>query len=149
MANYEHATKIINEDQGGLTPVYGGSAFVTGSGVDAAGAATKYLTAAGQNHAAAAVPLHVVTKVGVIRNLYASYVTAPGGTDTGVFAVMLSTDNGASYSATALTCTITGTTKAGSDTTHAVAVAAGNTLAIREVSSAGTAAGATVTFEVG
>ena len=121
-----------------------------GSDGAAIGAATKYLAAPGVAVAAAELPLFVCDAPGKLRNLRCSLKTAPGGADTVIFAVLKSSDNGASWTATTLTCTITGAAKAASDKleAHAVDVAAGDLIAIRAISSAGTAAGpaATVSF---
>lgn len=125
----------------------GAPVVVTGHGEDATGAATKYLAAPGANHAAAAVKLLVAPRAGTIKRLRASATTAAGGSDTGVLTVVKSSDNAANYSDTALTCTLSGTGKAASDLTNEVAVAAGDVLAIKIVSSATTLAKVTASFE--
>lgn len=147
--NYDKIVNVANSQQQGSTTSFTGSTVViTGHGEDATGAATKYLTAPGGNHAAAQVKLLVPTRPCTIMNLYVSATTAAGGTDTGIVTVQKSVDNAANYTDTALTCTITGTTKAGSDTSNRVAIAAGDVLAIKIVSSAGTLAKVTASFEV-
>lgn len=148
--SYDHVPTLSNSHQGGGTSAgWGGDLLVTGAGLDAAGAATKYLTAVGQNHAAAQVVLCVVPEGFTnIHSLYVSLVTAPGGSDTYAVTVQKSTDNGATWSNTALTCTVTGANKSNSDTTNRPTVAAGNLLAIKAVSSAGTAAAATASLVV-
>lgn len=130
----------LRYEQGGL-PVF---ANATG----AIGAATRFPTTAGGPGSALEVAVGLVTRTGILRNLYASLVTAPGGTDTVAFTVRKSSDNGATWSSTTLTCTITGTAKGASDTTHAPAVTAGDLLSVQMVSSAGTAATPAIAFEV-
>lgn len=100
--------------------------------------ATKFLSAPGTTTAAAsAVELFVVPPGGgKIANLSASDGTAPGGSDSDAFTVQKSSDNGATWTDTALTATISASAKAASDTTHTVAVAAGDLLAIKVVASA-------------
>ena len=111
--------------------------------------ATKYLGDVSQAKAAAQVPRYVCRFTGeTIRNLAASLITAPGGADTVVFTVQKSSDNGATWTDTALTCTISAAGKAASDLTHSASLTAGDLLAVKAVSSAGTAADATVTFDV-
>lgn len=123
---------------------------ITGSTNTTLGAATKYLVSPGAAAANAQVPLHVVdagAQGGKLRNLRCSLTTAPGGTDTVVFTVQKSSDNGATWVDTTLTCTITGNAKSANDIdeSHATAVADGDLIAIKAVSSATTAAGATAT----
>lgn len=72
----------------------------------------------------------VMTRAGTLRNLFALLGTAPGGTDTVTFAMML---NGV---ATGLTCVITGTATSASDQVHTVDVKAGDKVSFRQVSSA-------------
>lgn len=122
-----------------VQPITGGS---EGSAI---GAATKYLAAPGVAVAAAQIPLFVARKACVLRDLAASLKTAPGGADTAIFTVQKSSDNGATWSDTALTCTISAAAKAASDLTNAVNLAVGDLVAIKVVSSAGTAAGPTAT----
>jgi len=122
---------------------------VTAGTTSTFGANTRFLGAVGSTIASAQVPLYVARFAGeTIRNLAATLVTAPGGTDTVVFTVQKSSDNGATWADTALTCTITGVAKSASDLTDAVVLAAGDILAIKTVSSATTAAQATATFDV-
>lgn len=112
-------------------------------------AATKYLATPGQAKASAQVALYAVRFTGeVIRNLSVNLATAPGGSDTVVTTVQKSSDNGATWTDTALTCTITGTAKAATDLTDAVTLTAGDLLAVKVVSSAGTAADCIATFDV-
>jgi len=112
------------------------------------GAATKYMIRGSAAVAASAACIATVTRTGVLRRLYANLLTAPGGTDTVAFTIQKSSDNGATWSDTTLTCTITGTAKGNSDTTHTPAVTAGDLLAVKMVSSAGTAADPSVGFEI-
>jgi hypothetical protein len=115
----------------------------------AIGAATKYLAAPGQAVAAAQVALYQARFSGeVVRNLSANLATAPGGSDTVAITVQKSSDNGATWSDLAVTATITGAAKSATDLVHSATLAAGDLLAIKAVSSAGTAASATVTFDV-
>ena len=122
---------------------------VTGGTTSTFGANTRYLTPPGAALSSSQVALYIARFAGeTIRNLWANLATAPGGTDTVVFTVMKSSDNGATWSDTTLTCTITGTAKSASDLTHAVTLAAGDLLCIKAVSNATTAAVATATFDV-
>lgn len=122
-------------EQGGMLAV-GGS----GASADTLGAATKYLPRSG-NVAAAQVSVGVATRAGILRNLRVGLNVAPGGADTVIFTAQKSSDQGATWTDTTLTATITGSAKSASDTTHAPAVAAGDWVAVKMVSSAGTAAG--------
>src|SRR5579871_3004053 len=81
-------------------------------------------------------PLYVAGYAGeTVRNLKVSVGTAPGVGETLAFTVQKSSDNGATWVDTALTCTIAGTSKAASDLAHAVALAAGDLLALKMVAS--------------
>lgn len=126
----------------------GGGLLVIANATGAIGAATRFPTTAGGAVSATEVAIGIVTRTGVLRNLRASLVTAPGGTDTVAFTVRTSSDNGATWAATTLTCTITGNAKAASDLTHFPAVTAGDLLSVQMVSSAGTAATPFIGFEV-
>jgi len=130
----------LRYEQGGMLC----SALSTG----AIGAATKYMSRGAAAVAASAVVIGTVTRAGVLRRLYANLLTAPGGSDTVAFTIQKSSDNGGTWSDTTLTCTITGSAKGNSDTTHAPSVAAGDLLAVKMVSSAGTAADPSVGFEI-
>lgn len=122
---------------------------VFGAASTAIGAATRYLSSAGTGASSAtAVVLEVVPFAGVLRNFFASAVTAPGGADTGIFTVYKSSDNGATFTATTLTCTISAAGKSANDITHFPAVAAGDLLAIQVVSTAGTLAGCSASFQL-
>lgn len=113
----------------------------TGGGLAALGAATVYLTAPGQNASATEIPLSMSTRSGVARSLYCYLGTAPGGADT----VIVTVRKNASDQAT--TCTITGAGQTCNDTTNTFTTAAGDRLAIKAVSSAGTAAALSCSFE--
>lgn len=122
---------------------------VTGGCAGAITAATKYLATPGQTKAAAQVALYRARFTGeVIRNLSCNLVTAPGGADTVAFTVQKSSDNGGTWADTALTATISTTGKSATDLTNSAVLTAGDLLAIKADSSAGTAADATVTFDV-
>jgi hypothetical protein len=135
------AGDALRWEQGGLQ-VAGGS----GASADTIGAATKYLPRSG-NVAAAQVPLGIATRAGILRSLRAGLNVAPGGADTVVFTVQKSSDQGATWTDTTLTCTISAAAKSNSDLTNRPAVAAGDWLAVKMVSSAGTAAGPVAGFE--
>ena len=100
-----------------------------------------YLTAPGQNASATEIPLSMSTRSGVARSLYCYLGTAPGGADT----VIVTVRKNASDQAT--TCTITGAGQTCNDTTNTFTTAAGDRLAIKAVSSAGTAAALSCSFE--
>lgn len=94
--------------------------------------------------AASEVPLFVVPVAGIIRNLYAKMKTAPGAAKTVTYTVKKSSDGGATWSNTTLTCDVAGTNTSASDNAHAPAVAAGDFLAITITSAdVGAAAGPT------
>lgn len=82
------------------------------------------------NHVNGNTPLFVAPAAGKIRNLYAKGKTAPGSGKTVTFTVHKSSDGGATYSATALTCGVVGTATEGADNTHVVDVAKGDLLQI-------------------
>ncbi len=113
------------------------------------GAATVFGTGPGLAFSAAAVALYVARFTGeTIRNLSVSLTTAPGGADTVIVAVMKSSDNGATYSATAVTCTISAAAKAATDLVNTASLTAGDIVAVRAISSAGTAAGCAISFDI-
>lgn len=116
----------------------------------APGAATKHGTAPGvATGAAAEIPVYIARFTGeVVRNLRVNAVTAPGGSDTVAVTINKSSDNGGTWATTTVTCTITGTAKFAADLTHSLALTAGDLLEVAFVSSAGTAAGLTATFDV-
>jgi hypothetical protein len=123
---------------------------VTAGATTALGAATKFATAPGQAGAAAQIPLYVARFTGeTVRNLQVCIATAPGGTDTVIFTIQKSSDNGATWTDTTITCTpVAGTGKTGSDLTHSVMLTAGDMLALKMVSSGATAAAISATFDV-
>lgn len=82
------------------------------------------------NHVNGHTPLFVVPAAGVIRNLFVKGKTAGGAGKTITFTVHKSSDGGTTWTATTLTCALTGTNTTASDTTHAPAVAAGDLLEI-------------------
>jgi|SRR6185312_1081229 len=146
---FDQYLRQSNSQQQGASTLSPLSDKVFGSASTAIGAATKYLSAAGTATAASSqVVLDLVTHASTLQNLYANASTAPAGTDTLIFTVQTSTDNGGTWTDSALTCTITGTAKAASDTTHAVAVAAGTLIAIKVVSSGATGAGISAACEL-
>jgi len=113
------------------------------------GVVTKYVNGIGGSISTTGVPMYLVRFTGeTIRNLAINLGTAPGGTDTVAVTVYKSSDNGANWTATDLTCTATGTAKTASDLSHSVALTAGDLLAIYVNSSAVTAANLTVTFDI-
>lgn len=116
--------------------------------VAAIGAATEYLNAIGANKSASQVPLFLATRDCTIQNLGAVCGTAPGGSDTAICTVQVSTDKGATYTDTALTVTVPAAGTATYDAAHQVAIAKGSLLAVKCVSSGATAAAVMATFEV-
>lgn len=114
------------------------------------GAATVYLgplgTAAAQ---VAQIPIGMAIRNGTIGKLFASIKTAPGGSDTATITIQKSSNQGASWSDTILTCPISASGVTCQDNTHNASVSAGDWFATKLVSSAGVAAGpATVGFEL-
>lgn len=122
---------------GGL--VYGN---YSGGGTGALGAATVYLTAPGQAASATERYLGKTTRAGNLGHLYCDLGTAPGGSDTVVFTARIAGSD------STLTCTITGAGTTCSDTSHTPAATAGQRISVSAVSSAGTAADATCSFEL-
>lgn len=104
---------------------------------------TSYLPSPGSTSALpnAQRTLHIVTRTGTISHLVASIKTAPGGSDTVILTAQKSSDMGATWSDTTLTCTITGAATSCTDTSHTPAVALYDWLAFKLVSSGNTAAG--------
>ena len=112
-------------------------------------AATVYGNGVGIAKATAQVPLYCARFDGeTVRNLGLALATAPGGADTVAVTLQKSVDGGANWTDLAVTATITGAAKAASDLTHSAILAAGDLLAAKLVSSAGTAAGLCGTFDV-
>jgi hypothetical protein len=113
------------------------------------GAATVYGATTGTAFGTAAIQLYRARFAGeTIRNLSASLGIAPGGSDTVAVTVQKSSDNGNTWADTALTCTVSAALFSATDLTHSAVLAAGDILAIKLVSSAGTAAGACVSFDI-
>lgn len=107
------------------------------------GAATKYMAGVGVALSGSSVPLGVVRFTGeVVRNLWVSTGTAAGNTETLVATVIKSSDNGGTWTDTAVTCTVTGnaggTAKSASDLSNSASLAAGDLVGLKLVSSAGT-----------
>lgn len=115
---------------------------ISGGGTGALGAATVYLTAPGQTASATERFLTLATRATNSRNLYCFVGTAPGGADT---VVVTARENASDMT---LTCTITGAATTCNDTSNSFASVAGDRLSIKAVSSAGTAADITCTFEM-
>ena len=114
---------------------------ITGQCTGTITAATKYLTAPGDAVAAAQIPLFIAPYPMTLRYLSVALGTAPGGTDTVVFTVQKSSNQGTSWVSTALTATPTaGTGKSAQDLTDTATLAAGDWVAIQVVSSNVTAA---------
>ena len=149
-SNYDHVLQVHNSQTAGssVSPPQGICFRVQGAGVDAANG-TKYLANPGENHAAAQIKLFGPAPFAcTIGYLAASCETSPGGADTGVFTIQKSVDKGANWTDTAVTCTVpvAGTTVY--DTTHFVAIAQGDMLAIKEVQSGATGAKSSACFLV-
>lgn len=132
------ATALYLEVDLGANPRDSHAMAVSGFAATTFQNATKFLSAPGTGAAAAAqVELMVVPQGGgVIANLQASDGTAPGGTDSDIYTVQKSSDNGGTWADTTLTATITGAAKSAQDIAHTPAVAAGDILAIKVVASA-------------
>src|SRR5689334_4070946 len=138
--NYDKFPVVHNSQEQGSTTTGPLVTTVTcGSGA-AIGAATKYLTYVGGDKANAQVPLFLATRACTIQNLGAVCGTAPGGSDTAICTVQVSTDKGSSYTDTTLTVTVPAAGTATYDTSHYVSVAQGSLLAVKCVSSGATAA---------
>lgn len=117
---------------------------ITGGARGTLGATTGYLSAPGVAWSTTTEPvLMVATRTATVRNLYCDLGTAPGGADTVVVTVR---KNAADQTTT---CTITGAGTTCNDTSNTFAVAAGNRLTIKGVSSAGVAADLHCSVEVG
>lgn len=124
-----------------VTPVY---SIITGGCSGALGAATGYANAPGTSWSTTTeTVLLVATRAGTVRNLYCDLGTAPGGADT----VVLTLRKNAADQAT--TCTISAANTTCNDTSNTFAVAAGNRVSLKGVSSAGTASDLHCSFEVG
>lgn len=97
-------------------------------------AATVYLGGAGQGAAAASqIVLHVASAAQTLRALTCGFGTAPGGVVSDVVTVVKSSDQGATWSDTTVTCTVTGASKTCSDTAHTPTLAAGDWVGVKIV----------------
>jgi hypothetical protein len=144
---YDHYPKTSRTYRGAVNVDAASPLQVTGYGSNAATAATRYLSPGWVNHATAQVPLFVVPEGYTnIHSLQVVTTTAPGGTDTYIVTIQRSTDDGANYTDTTLTCTVTGSDLDSYDNTNVPTVAEGDILAIKAVSSGATAAAALATF---
>ena len=113
------------------------------------GAATVYGAGVGDAFAAAPVALYVARYAGqTVQNLGVQAAVAPGGADTLIATVMTSTDNGNTYVARSVTCTMTGAAFSASDLANSYTLAAGEIVALRFVSSGGAAAGVSATLTI-
>lgn len=148
--NYDHVAQYHNSQTAGSTtaPPMSFMFRVQGAGVDAANG-TKYLANPGENHAAAQIKLFGPAPFAcTIGYLAASCETAPGGADTGIFTIQKSVDQGANWTDTAVTVTVPAAGTITYDTTHFVAIAKGDMLAIKEVQSGATGAKSSAGFLV-
>jgi hypothetical protein len=149
--NYDQIPVFHNSQTQGssVLPPAGFCHFVQGAGVDAISATTKYLANPGENHAAAQIKLFGPAPFAcTIGYLAVSCETAPGGSDTSIFTVQKSVDKGANWTDTALTATVVAAGTTAYDTTHFVAIAKGDMLAIKEVASGSTGAKCSAAFFV-
>lgn len=112
-----------------------------GAGVGTLGTGTFYLNSPGGAAGASERPLSIGTRAGTLRALYCNLGTAPGGVATVVVTVRVAAAD------SALTCTITGAATSCNDTSHTPSVSAGQSLSVKAVSSAGTAADLICAFE--
>lgn len=118
---------------GTSSPPIGVSSFDAISAAVVNGATTAYMGRSHVNTDTTVTPIPWPYKA-VFSNLYALNRTAPGLTQTTIYTLRV---NGAD---TALTCTVSGTGQTANDTTHSVAVAAGDKVDIKVVNSVTAAA---------
>jgi hypothetical protein len=85
-----------------------------------------------------------VSAPATIKNFYAVSPTAPGGADTYTFT--LRSGAAGSLSDSTITCTVTGAAKTCNDTTHSVAVTAGQVATVKMMSSATAASSTGINF---
>lgn len=111
--------------------------------VGALGAATDYLLPGFAAAQTTELQVYAATRAATVRSLYCNLVTAPGGSDTVAVTVRKNASD------QTLTCTISAAGVACNDITHSFAVIAADGVSVKAVSSAGTAAKATCSFEVG
>lgn len=108
---------------------------------DAFGASTIYLGAIGTaSFLGTQIALGIASKTGTATYLTVSIRTAPGGSDTVIWTVQKSSDMGATWSDTTLTCTMTGAVNT-CQGVQTPAITLYDWLALKGVSSAGVAAG--------
>lgn len=131
------ADRALSFVAGGL--VY---AHISGGAAGALGAATIYLPPPYSAGSVTEHPLGLVSRSGFARNLYCWIGTAPGGADTVIVTARIA---GAD---SPITCTITGPSIDCNDVVNVSSVTAGWRLGLKAVSSAGTAADLTCSFEV-
>lgn len=125
--------------------------FASNPTASAIGAATRYMAGINAALSASEIAIAQVQHTGqVLRNLKVQLATAPGGADTVVVTFIVSSDGGATWGAlaSAPTCTITGAALTAKDYTTAKTLTEGQLLGVKLVSSAGTAAGASVSFDL-
>lgn len=146
--NYDIIPQVHNSQQALSSALSAPIGTVCAGSVAALGAATVYLVALGQNKSASATPIYFAGRACTIQNLAVLCGTAPGGSDTVIVTVQVSTDKGANWTDTTLTATVPAAGTATYDTTHFVAIAKGSLLNLKAVSSGATAAIAVASFEV-
>lgn len=118
-------------------------ATVSAGASGALGAATLYLRSPGlAAYGTTETELNVAPRAGTVRNLRCHLGVAPGGADAVINTVRV---NGAD---SVTTCTISAANTTCADTTNTVAVATGNRLSLKSVSSAGAASDLACSFEV-
>lgn len=161
---YSHSAKVVGwaeEAQASTAAVKMFEAYVQPQDIEltrnvhavasgAIGAATRYIAPGFVGVSAAEVPVFTAQHTGqVIRNLKAQLKTAPGGADTVVFSLVKSSDGGTTWVAIAgITCTISAAGLTAKDYVNTATLTEGDMVAIKMVSSAGTAAQPDVTFDV-
>lgn len=120
---------------------------IRGFGIDAV-VDDRHLVTTWGNHNNGAYGLFVAPANGFIKNLFAKLKTAAGGGKAVTYTVRRSTDGGATWADTALTCTITDPAVTAEDITHRVAVTRGDLLGIRVTSAdPGAAVGSSAVFQ--
>ena len=122
---------------GSLTGLYAGQWIGHASGNLTAGG-TKYLqTADSAGEAATPRPLHLSPVAMQVLLFSCVLQAAPGTGESVAFTLVQSTDRGATYSDTTATCTISGTAKECTDSTHHPATAQYDLLGVKLVNSNG------------
>ena len=115
------------------------------------GAATVFGATTGTAFGTAAIQLYRARFTGEkIRNLSVSLGVAPAGADTVIVTIQTSTDNGNTWAtpAAAPTATVAGAAFSATDLVNAYTLTAGEIVAFKAVSTAGTAAGAVITADI-